>query len=228
MTQEQALAILMSGKNAFITGAAGSGKTFLLNRYIGWLAEAGVAVAVTASTGIAATHLNGITLHSWTGMGVRDGLSERDVKDLIKRGYLRRRFLGTRVLVIDEISMLAHYQLDMADQLFRAFKQVDEPFGGVQVVLCGDFFQLPPIIRRRPEAPEEAAKMKTRSQASMFAQDENSYPSCRRSSGARKTRKPAPQERKLFLKRACLTKVKTHIPREPDLLIIPGPGMTLI
>jgi len=147
MTQEQALEILKSGKNAFITGPAGSGKTFLLNRYIEWLKGCGINAAVTASTGIAATHLNGITIHSWTGMGVRDEISAKDIKELVKRGYLRRRFLGTSVLVIDEVSMLGGYQLDIADQLFRAFKQIDAPFGGVQVVLCGDFFQLPPIRR---------------------------------------------------------------------------------
>ena len=150
MTQEQALEILKSGKNAFITGPAGSGKTFLLNRYIDWLKSCGINAAVTASTGVAATHLNGITIHSWTGLGVREELSERDIKELVKRGYLRRRFLGTSVLVIDEVSMLAGYQLDLADQLFRAFKQIDAPFGGVQVVLCGDFFQLPPIRRGFP------------------------------------------------------------------------------
>ncbi len=147
MTQEQALEILKSGKNAFITGPAGCGKTFLLNRYIGWLKENGVDAAITASTGIAATHIDGITIHSWTGMGVRDAFSERDVKELVKRGYLRRRFSRAQVLVVDEISMLAGRQLDLADQLFRAFKQIDAPFGGVQVVLCGDFFQLPPVRR---------------------------------------------------------------------------------
>jgi ATP-dependent exoDNAse (exonuclease V) alpha subunit len=152
MTQEQALEILKSGKNAFITGPAGSGKTFLLNRYIDWLKGCGINAAVTASTGVAATHLNGITIHSWTGMGVREELTQRDIKELVKRGYLRRRFLGTSVLVIDEVSMLAGYQLDLADQLFRAFKQIDAPFGGVQVVLCGDFFQLPPISRYSPNA----------------------------------------------------------------------------
>jgi len=161
MTQEQALEILKSGKNAFITGPAGSGKTFLLNRYIDWLKSCGINAAVTASTGIAATHLNGITIHSWTGLGVREELSDRDIKELTKRSYLRRRFLGTAVLVIDEVSMLGGYQLDLADQLFRAFKQIDAPFGGVQVVLCGDFFQLPPIRRgfsdsvaRRSRSPQ--------------------------------------------------------------------------
>ncbi len=173
MTQEQALRILKSGKNVFITGAAGSGKTFLLNRYIDWLAQGGINAAVTASTGIAATHLNGITIHSWTGMGVHDDLSEAEIKEITKRGYLRQRFLNTQVLVIDEISMLAHYQLDLADRLFRAFKRTDAPFGGVQVVLCGDFFQLPPIKRRRaPEDPGQG-KRRLKTQTSMFSGEES-------------------------------------------------------
>jgi ATP-dependent exoDNAse (exonuclease V) alpha subunit len=164
MTQEQAFEILRSGKNAFITGPAGSGKTYLLNRYIDWLKDAGANVAVTASTGIAATHLDGITLHSWTGMGVRDQLLPRDVKELVKRGYLRRRFSRASVIIIDEISMLAAHQLDMADQLFRAFAQVDAAFGGVQAVLCGDFFQLPPV--RRGPSKEDISRQKSKPQAS--------------------------------------------------------------
>ena len=174
MTQEQALEILKSGKNAFITGPAGSGKTFVLNRYIDWLKSCGINAAITASTGIAATHLNGITIHSWTGMGVRDELASRDIKELVKRGYLRRRFLSTGVLIIDEISMLAGCQLEMADLLFRAFKQIDAPFGGAQVVLCGDFFQLPPI-RRRINGQEVRPK-RGRSQASMDFNDGDGEP----------------------------------------------------
>jgi ATP-dependent exoDNAse (exonuclease V), alpha subunit - helicase superfamily I member len=174
MTQEQALEILKSGKNAFITGPAGSGKTFVLNRYIDWLKSCGINAAITASTGIAATHLNGITIHSWTGMGVRDELASRDIKELVKRGYLRRRFLSTGVLIIDEISMLAGCQLEMADLLFRAFKQIDAPFGGAQVVLCGDFFQLPPI-RRRMNGQEVRPK-RGRSQASMDFNDGDGEP----------------------------------------------------
>lgn len=180
MTQEQALEILKSGKNSFITGPAGSGKTFVLNRYIDWLKAAGVNAAVTASTGVAATHLNGITIHSWTGMGVRDELLPRDAKELVKRGYLRRRFLRTSVLVIDEISMLAGRQLEMADQLFRAFKQIDAPFGGVQVVLCGDFFQLPPIRQNSPNwraSPAGGPPKKAKSQTSMDFEDSGEPPS---------------------------------------------------
>lgn len=147
MNQKEAFEILKRGHNVFITGAAGSGKTFLLNRYIEYLKRNKIETAVTASTGVAATHIGGMTIHSWTGLGVRDKLDERALKDLKERYYLRSRYKKTEVLVIDEISMLHHYRLDLVDRIFKEFKQTDLPFGGIQVVLCGDFFQLPPVAR---------------------------------------------------------------------------------
>ena len=68
MTQEQALKIMKTGVNIYLTGCAGSGKTYLLNQYIGYLQDHDIAVAVTASTGIAATHMNGMTIHGWSGI----------------------------------------------------------------------------------------------------------------------------------------------------------------
>ncbi len=147
MTQNEAYEILKRGNNVFITGAAGSGKTFLLNRYIEYLKQNNIGAAITASTGIAATHINGMTIHSWTGLGIRDSLDEQTLKDLKERYYLKSRYKKAEVLVIDEISMLHHYRLDLVDNLFREFKQNTLPFGGAQVILCGDFFQLPPVAR---------------------------------------------------------------------------------
>lgn len=147
MTQSEALDILKSGKNVYLTGTAGSGKTYVLNKYIEYLKAHGVEVAVTASTGIAATHMNGMTIHSWSGLGVRDFLSERDIDMLEEKQYLWKRFDKTKILIIDEISMLHANQLDMLDALSRAFKRSDQPFGGMQVILSGDFFQLPPVSK---------------------------------------------------------------------------------
>lgn len=135
------------GHNVFLTGPAGSGKTHVLNEYITFLREHGVAVGVTASTGIAATHMNGLTIHSWSGIGVKDEITEKDIEKLVKRKYIRDRLIEAKVLIIDEISMLHHFRLDMIDDVCRAVRKVDEPFGGLQVVLSGDFFQLPPISR---------------------------------------------------------------------------------
>ncbi len=145
MTQDEAFEILKTGNNVFITGSAGSGKTHLINRYIAFLREHKVDVAVTASTGIAATHMGGVTIHSWSGLGVRDTLSEYDLDGLESKSYLWKRFENVKVLIIDEVSMMHHFRLDMVDRIIRHFRRNTKPFGGIQVVLVGDFFQLPPI-----------------------------------------------------------------------------------
>jgi ATP-dependent exoDNAse (exonuclease V) alpha subunit len=145
MTQDEALELLKLGENIFLTGAAGAGKTWLLNHYIKHLRTHGVGVAITASTGVAATHLNGRTIHSWSGIGVRDALSKGDLEKLLRNKRLQRNYARTSVLVIDEISMLHPYQLDMVEQIARHMLDAGKPFGGLQVVLCGDFFQLPPV-----------------------------------------------------------------------------------
>lgn len=147
MKQAQALELLKTGRNVFITGAAGSGKTHLVNSYIAYLRERGVDMGITASTGIAATHMGGVTIHSWSGMGVHAFLSEYDIEGMREKPYLAKRFERVKVLIIDEVSMLHHFRLDLVDQILRTMKKVDDPFGGVQVVLCGDFFQLPPVSR---------------------------------------------------------------------------------
>ncbi len=147
MTQKDAMEILKMGYNCYLTGAAGSGKTHLLNEYIKYLKNNGVEVGVTASTGIAATHMGGMTIHSWSGLGIRDNLTEYDLEELETKKYLQDRFKNTEVLIIDEISMLHHYRLDLVERIARHLKKNQLPFGGMQVILCGDFFQLPPVSR---------------------------------------------------------------------------------
>ena len=145
MQQDEAFNLLKMGKNIFLTGAAGSGKTYLLNKYINYLKENNVKVAVTASTGIAATHLQGTTLHSWSGIGVKDNLTKKDLEKLLTSSRIKRNYKKTKVLIIDEISMLHKHQLDMVDTIARYILNCDNAFGGMQIILCGDFFQLPPV-----------------------------------------------------------------------------------
>jgi ATP-dependent exoDNAse (exonuclease V) alpha subunit len=145
MNQKTAFEILRRRHNVFLTGPPGSGKTYLLNKFIGYLKSKKVGVAVTASTGIAATHMDGITIHSWSGMGVKEEIGERDLLKISRNGKMRRRFRTTKVLIIDEISMLHSHQMENVDKICRKMKDPFLPFGGLQIVLSGDFFQLPPV-----------------------------------------------------------------------------------
>lgn len=145
MNQGLALEILLSGESVLLTGPAGAGKTFVLNQFIKLAKHQGKHVSVTATTGLAATHLGGTTIHSWSGIGVQDSLPP-SFGDHIAKG--RREIIEkTDVLLIDEISMLHDFRLDMIDEVCRTVREVDEPFGGIQIVMSGDFFQLPPINR---------------------------------------------------------------------------------
>lgn len=145
MRQSSALDILKTGQNVFLTGSAGSGKTYTLNQYINYLRARRVPVAVTASTGIAATHMNGTTIHSWSGIGIKDELSDRDLTNLSRKQFLADRLKDTAVLIIDEISMLHAKQLNLVNQVLKHVRKNDAAFGSIQVVVAGDFFQLPPI-----------------------------------------------------------------------------------
>ena len=145
MDQELALAILLSGKTVLLTGAAGTGKTYLLQNFIRQAKADGKKVSVTATTGLAATHLGGNTIHAWSGMGIHDELPEYFFERLSKT---RTEIITkTDILIIDEISMLHDFRLDMLDLILRRVRDKDEPFGGIQVVMSGDFFQLPPVNR---------------------------------------------------------------------------------
>lgn len=142
MEQELALNILKTGANVFLSGSAGTGKSYTLNQYIGHLKKNRIQYAITASTGIAASHLKGTTIHSWSGIGVRDSLS---IKDLDKIKKKKVSIKDTAVLFIDEISMLHSKQFEMLNQVLKYCRESNEPFGGIQLVVCGDFFQLPPV-----------------------------------------------------------------------------------
>jgi len=148
MTQEIALSILKSGHNVFITGAAGTGKTYLLNSFTTYLTENSVEPVIVAPTGIAASHLGGQTIHSFFAIGIREDIDDEFVASLYEKKHLRTRFSKLTVLIIDEISMVSPELFEGMDKILREFKMAFLPFGGVQVVLSGDFFQLPPISKK--------------------------------------------------------------------------------
>src|SRR5688500_2686607 len=143
MNQGLALEIMLSGESVLLTGPAGAGKTFVLNRFIRLAKAEGKHVSVTATTGLAATHLGRTTIHAWAGIGVLDHIPPGLAKHLAKGS--KEIIEKTEVLIIAEISMLHDYRLDMIDEVCRLVRRKDEPFGGIQVIMSGDFFQLPPI-----------------------------------------------------------------------------------
>src|SRR6185503_14599894 len=100
MTQAESLTILKTGANVFLTGEPGSGKTHTINAFITWLRQAGVEPAITAATGIAATHVGGMTLHAWSGIGISDNPSRAEVDRIASKEHVARRIMKAQVLII--------------------------------------------------------------------------------------------------------------------------------
>lgn len=147
---EEQLIILhrvLEGRNTFISGSAGTGKTFLLKLLIKKLTEkfGEEAVGVTASTGIAALNINGQTLHSFGGIGLASGSRDEIYATLTRNRRAVKRWRGTKVLIVDEISMCDVNVFEMLNEFAQRLRKSILPFGGIQVVLVGDFLQLPPV-----------------------------------------------------------------------------------
>ena len=151
MQQATALNILNSGRSVFLTGAPGAGKTWTLNQFIQQARKQEKHIAITASTGIASTHVDGQTIHSWAGIGVNKCLTPKLMG--IIRARRAETIENTDILVIDEISMIPAYLLDMVDEICRRIRHNDEPFGGIQVIMSGDFYQLPPVTGKQVTQP---------------------------------------------------------------------------
>lgn len=175
MTQDQALLILKTGVNVFLTGEPGSGKTHTVNEYVAYLRERGVEPAITASTGIAATHIGGMTIHSWSGLGIKTNISKYDLDRIASSEYIAKRVLRARVLIIDEVSMLTSEMFSTVDAVCREIRQSQEPFGGIQIVVVGDFFQLPPIIKNEAERSTQTLLIEE-SPRGHFAYDSSVWP----------------------------------------------------
>jgi len=148
MLQREALEILKTGSNIFLTGVPGAGKTYVVNEYIQYLEDKGIYPAITASTGIAATHIGGVTIHSFSGIGIESNIDDYKLEKILEREKLVKKIQNTKVLIIDEISMLDAQTLDNVNKVLKAIKNPELPFGGVQIIFVGDFFQLPPVARK--------------------------------------------------------------------------------
>jgi len=139
-------------RNAFITGSAGTGKSYLIRKILEALPDHGL--HVTASTGVAALLIEGGTLHSFAGCGLID----EEVDHMCRRMYnaAKQRWLRARTLVVDEISMISAATWDKLEAVARQIrKKPNLPFGGIQLICCGDFLQLPPVAPESPDRVQE-------------------------------------------------------------------------
>ncbi|KAI1236738.1 hypothetical protein IHE44_0014991 [Lamprotornis superbus] len=146
--QEAVMGAVRSGKSIFFTGSAGTGKSFLLKRIVGSLPP-NITYA-TASTGVAACHIGGTTLHAFAGIGSGKAPLEQCIQ-LAERPGVRQHWLACQHLIIDEISMVDGKFFDKLEAVARAVRKRDEPFGGIQLIICGDFLQLPPVCKANEE-----------------------------------------------------------------------------
>jgi ATP-dependent DNA helicase PIF1 len=135
------------GKNLFITGGAGSGKSYLLSFLKRNYASRGL--EVTASTGIAAVNIGGTTIHSWAGIGLANLPIEQIIDNIFtaKFSRVRRKIKQAKALAIDEVSMISREVFEILNKVFQAVRENDKPMGGIQILLFGDFLQLPPVNR---------------------------------------------------------------------------------
>lgn len=145
--QRRAVEVVLQGSNLFLTGSGGTGKSFTLATIVAALVQKGVALIVTATTGISAVTINGVTTHSFTGFGIGNETKE-ELKRLATSKRLRDIWCSVDTLIIDEISMLKPDYLEKMALVAQVARQSTEVFGGIQLVLVGDFFQLPPVYKK--------------------------------------------------------------------------------
>jgi ATP-dependent DNA helicase PIF1 len=147
--QLHALCAVQEGKNVFLTGPAGAGKSTLIQAIVTWANQERKRVDVTALTGCAALLLGqkAKTLHSWAGVGLAKGTTEALLATIQKMAYAKRRWKAAKLLIIDEISMMTPDLFEKLDTIGKAIRNKPQPWGGIQLVVCGDFFQLPPVYK---------------------------------------------------------------------------------
>ena len=139
---EKVLSLLMNGENVFLTGYAGTGKSYILNKL---KEKLGKTLTITSTTGIAAVNVKGQTLHSWAGVGLCKNPVHKTIEKIYSRPSVVKQIRNCKILAIDEISMLNIETFEYVDEVLKVIRESVEPFGGIQVLFIGDFYQLPPV-----------------------------------------------------------------------------------
>jgi ATP-dependent DNA helicase PIF1 len=141
--QLKALELLNKSENIFLTGVAGSGKSFLLQHFL--KDKNSKTHPIVASTGAAAVLVKGVTFHSYFGLGILEGGPEKTIQRALKDGRLKKRIMNVDTIIIDEISMIPGVALEIAENICREIRKSVVPWGGIRIIAVGDFGQLPPV-----------------------------------------------------------------------------------
>jgi len=146
-SQSEALSLVEGGENVFITGGAGTGKSYLIAQIMERLRGMGKKVTLVSSTGVSAYNIGGVTLHSFAGIGLGEGDFEVLYMSLLKKKERVKKWRAIDTLIVDEISMITTVYMKRVDRVARRIRKSKRPFGGIQLIMVGDFFQCPSIIK---------------------------------------------------------------------------------
>ena len=148
--QRKGLAVLKGKQNVFLTGMAGTGKSFLLNYYCEQ-EEKNKKIVRLASTGVAAVLVNGVTFNSFFGLGIMEGDDDKLLNRSIHSPYVAEALSEVNEIIIDEISMISGRAFNLAQNIARSHRDPSLPWGGIRIICIGDFFQLPPVNKEDKE-----------------------------------------------------------------------------
>lgn len=143
--QERTLGLLKNGENLFLTGPAGTGKSLIIKKFKDWCVETKRELAVTATTGKAALLIGGTTIYSWAGIGLGEGTVDQIMAKIKAKPKYKNRWWTVKSLIIDEISMMSPEIFEKLECIARRTRYTTRPFGGIQLIVVGDFCQLPPV-----------------------------------------------------------------------------------
>jgi ATP-dependent DNA helicase PIF1 len=137
----------LNEENLFITGPGGTGKTYAIKQIYEHAKSNNKRISVTALTGVAAVLLdcNATTIHSWAGIGICNKTDLQIINKVYRSKFYRHNWENTDTLIIDEVSMMSNRMFELLNKLGQTIRMNKKPFGGIQIIFSGDFFQLPPV-----------------------------------------------------------------------------------